>query len=455
MSGPKGVELEVERRTWRDWRESRRESARLRREQADRRELARLRREQARRERAERRQIQQRAKTLSRRVSRLHVEWQEAGRESGGVFTDWRYQDTLRDLTECENDDRRGNKELEAALDRLEGQIAEAQGEFARQSSLARMHASFQAAVEAQAAAEPAAVGSSRKEQAQRMERATRRCADEVSRLIETLDAEVPKEVRTAVETQGDETIKASTASRRNALLAQLHLDIRHANEAAERRRTVAQVEQWRERLRGLEGQAVDELDQQLRQVVDGGTPPADLEKQVDNVVVQAREEASKREEEASKREYALTVITEELENLGYVVESGFETASAQQPEMLLRKPGMEDGYHVSLQAEGSLLHNRVVREAAGSDLVGAGSRSAARGRSDRQAEQTWCEDLAAALAASKTKGVQGRLVSRKKVGEVPVKTIPVLTDRIKTKTRRKRKRKRKRTGLLRSRTGR
>ena len=429
MSGPKGVELEIETRDWRDWRESRREWARLRREQA-------------RRERAERRQLQQRAKTLSRRVNRLHLEWQEAGRESGGVFTDWRYQDTLRDLTECENDPRRGNEELAAALDRLEGQIAEAQGEFARQSSLARMHASFQAAVEAQAAAEPAAVGSSRKEPAERMERATRRCADEVSRLIETLDAEVPKEVRTAVETQGDETIRASTAARRNALLAQLHLDIRHANEAAERRRTVAQAEQWRERLLGLEGPAVAELDQQLRQVIEGGTPPADLDKQVDNVVVQAREEAS-------KREFALTVITEELENLGYVVESGFETASAQQPEMLLRHPGMEDGYHVSLQAEGSLLHNRVVREAAGSDLVGAGSRNAARARSDRQVEQTWCEDLAAALAASKTKGVQGRLVSRKKVGEVPVRTIPVLTDRIKTKTRRRRKR----TGRLRSRT--
>ena len=272
-----------------------------------------------------------------------------------------------------------------------------------------------------------------------------RRCADEVSRLLETLDAEVPKKARTAIETQGEETIRASTAFRRNALLAQLHLDIRHANEAAvERRRTVAQVEEWRERLLGLEGQAVDELDKKLQRVVEGDTPPADLEKQVDNIVVQARD--------ASKRKYALTVITEELENLGYVVESGFDTASAQQPEMLLRKLGMEDGYHVSLQAEGSLLHNRVVREATDSDIVGEVTRSADRYRSDRQVEQTWCEDLAAALAASETKGVHGRVVSRKKVGEVPVKTIPTLANEIEAKT--KRKRKRKRTGHLRSRTG-
>ena len=402
--------------------------------------------ERARRERARRRRLQQRAKTLSKRVNRLALEWQEASRESGGVFTDWHYQDILRDLAECESEHRRGNGELTAALDRLVGRIAQAQGEFARQSSVSKMRASFQAAVEAQAADERAAVRSSQKEEAQRKERAMRRCADEVSRQLETLDAEVPKKARTAIETQGEETIKASTAFRRNALLAQLRLDIRHANEAAaERRRTVEQVEEWRERLLGLEGQAVDELDKKLQQVVEGDTPPADLEKQVDNVVVQARE--------ASKREYALTVIMEELENLGYVVESGFDTASAQQPEMLFRKLGMEDGYHVSLQAEGSLLRNRVVREATDSDIVGDVTRSADRDRSDRQVEQTWCEDLAAALAASETKGVRGRVVSRKKVGEVPVKTIPALTTKIKAKT--KRKRKRKRTGLLRSRIGR
>ena len=84
-----------------------------------------------------------------------------------------------------------------------------------------------------------------------------------MSGALKTLDAEVPTEARAAIEAKGEDTIAASGAFRRNAFLAELRLDIMHANEAAaERRRTVEQVEEWRERLLGLEGQAVDELDQ-------------------------------------------------------------------------------------------------------------------------------------------------------------------------------------------------
>ena len=93
----------------------------------------------------------------------------------------------------------------------------------------------------------------------------------------------------------------------------------------------------------------------------------------------------------------------------------------------------------------------RVVRETTNSGLVGDGTRSADRARSDRQAAQTWCGDLASALAACGTKGVRGRVVSRKKVGEVPVKAIAAVTHKIKAK----KKRRRKRTGRLGSRIGR
>lgn len=423
MSGPKSVSLSVNQA---------RADAKAAKEEV------------ARRERAERRRLQRRAKTLSSQVNRLAQQWQKASRESGGAFKEWSHQDILRDLAECQRDYRRRNKQLTAALDRLAERITQARTEYALQSSISRMRASFQAAVEAQAADQRAAVRSAQEKEAQRSERAMRRFAEQVSGALETLDPEVPTEARAAIEAKGEETIAASGAFRRSALLAQLRLDIRHANEAAaERRRTVEQVEEWRERLMGLEGQAVDDLDNRLQRVVEGDAPPADLEDQVDRVAGEARE--------ASNREYALTVIMEELENLGYVVESGFETASAQQPEALLRKPGMEDGYHVSLRAEGSLLHNRVVRETTSSGPAGDGTRSADRARSDRQAEQTWCGDLASALAACGAKGVHGRVVSRKKVGEVPVKAIAALTHKIKAK----KKRRRKRTGRLRSRVGR
>ena len=310
------------------------------------------------------------------------------------------------------------------------------------------------------------------------------------------MTAEVSHEDRTAIEQRAQETVELSLASRRQALLTQLRLDIQRANAAGKeqqhmveqaeqwrerllglegteveqldqalrqvveeqaalpadmaqrvedvvardraRQHTVQQAEQWRERLLGLEGTEVEQLDQALRQVVEGqAVLPADMAQRVENVVTRATE--------ASDRAYALDVITEELENLGYVVEVGFETASAQGSEMLLHKPGMEDDYHVSLQAEAgtSLLHTKMVRE--------DGGRSAGRERTDHQMERSWCQDFAAALAAAERRGVRGRLAKRVAAGEVPVETIAPLEGR----SKRKSKSKRRRTGQLESQAGR
>ena len=135
--------------------------------------------EEARRERAERRRLQRRAKTHSSQVNRLAQQWQKASRESGGVFKEWSHQDILRDLAECQSDYRRRNKQLTAALDRLAERITQARTECALQSSISKMRASFQAAVEAQAADQRAAAGSAHEKEAQRSERAMRRFAEE------------------------------------------------------------------------------------------------------------------------------------------------------------------------------------------------------------------------------------------------------------------------------------
>ena len=205
-------------------------------------------------------------------------------------------------------------------------------------------------------------------------------------------------------------------------------------------RRMVEQAEQWREELLGLEGQEVEELDRALREVVDGkASLPAGMAQTVEDVVARATE--------ASDRAYALGVITEELENLGYVVETGFETA-APGSEMLLHKPGMEE-YHVSLQAEAgaSVLNTKMVREAGD----GGPGRSPARERTDREMEGIWCRDFAAALGAAGRRGVRGRVVNRAEAGDVPVETIAPLKGR----SRREGRSRRKRTGRLESRAGR
>ena len=332
-----------------------------------------------------------RANTLCAELSEVAELWQEARAQYGEEFPAWSYGDTewqaffVRDLAKRVGKVQRtkytgGNKsgstlgatrddlksvardvsELESVFPDLVERVGKAKREYAQHVAKAkrnRVLTSLQAASQLQATDTQAAVSSAKEEEAQREERERHRYAEEVSRTLETLAAEVSPQDHTAIEQQAQEAVE-SPASRRQALLMQLRFDIQRANKAGQaRQRMVAQAEQWRERLLGLEGTEVEQLDVALRRIADGDEPlPPDMAQRVEDVVARATE--------ASNRAYALGVITEELESLGYVVEVGFETASAQAPEMLLHKPDMEDDYHVSLRVETGALHNQVVREA-------------------------------------------------------------------------------------------
>ncbi len=328
--------------------------------------------------------------------------------------------------------------ELEAFVRDLAGRVGKAK----------REHAQFNVRKSLQATAQEAATRAASLEErrereeadkAGREERERRRISEQVFGLVESLTAEVSPLDRTAIAQRAREAVESTQVSRRRALLTQLHLDVRRANEAGRaRQRRVDQVEQWRQRLMGLEGPEVEELDETLRRVVDEEGPlPQDAAQRVESVVARATE--------AANRAYALGVISEELENLGYVVEADFETASEQAPEMLLRKPDMEDDYLVSLRAEAAGLRNRVVREA-----DDPGERSAGRERTDQETERAWCEDLAAALAAAEHKGVRGRAVERMEPGAAPVPTIAPLKG--KPRSTRRSRRRRERTGRQESR---
>ena len=494
MSGPKSSSYEVSY-NWR--RDARRAAAAASwaAEQAAK-EAARRRAAREAKERAEARQRAEfvgRANTLSAELSKAAGLWQQARGQHGADFPAWPHGEAPPDIDKIKDNDA-----LEAVVRDLTERIAKARGAYAQQATMFKLRASLQAVSQVQAANTQAAASAAQEEAAQREEREQRRCAEEVSRLLETVTAEVSHEDRTAIEQRGQEAVELSQASRRRALLAQLRLDIQQANAAGQARQRMAeQAEQWRERLLGLEGTEVEELDRVLQQVAEGQAAlPADMAQRVEGVVTRdrARQQAVQQAEqwrerllglegteveeldrvlqqvaegqaalpadmaqrvegvvaratEASDREYALDVITEELENLGYVVETGFETASAEGSEMLLHKPGMEDDYHVSLQAEAgaSLLHTKMVREASGRS-----ERSAGRKRTDHQMERIWCQDFAAALAAAERRGVNGRIAKRVEAGEMPVQTIAPL----KGKSKGKSKSKRRRTGQLESRAG-
>ena len=388
------------------------------------------------RRRIRREQLQARGAALSRELTGVAERWREAGRRYGEAFPAWPHGEAPAEPLESRHADT-----LDAVVGELADRLAQARRELARQSTLFRMRTSLQAVSQLHADDSRAA-----EERARQEEQEMRRCAEDVARLLGTLAAEASHEDRTAVEQRAEEAAAAPGAARRRALLDQLRFDIQRANAAAEaRRREVEQVARWRERLVGLEGPAVRELDRDLRRLVEGGAPlavPQDMAHRVENVAARAAE--------ASDRDLALDVITKELENLGYVVEAGFATASAEAPDMLLRKQDMAYGYHVSLRAEVGtpLLQARVVREVDDAGLDAHDARSAEREGTDRDVESAWCRDLAAALAAAEHRGVRGRVASRRVAGEVPVATIAPL----KTGAEPKARRKRKRTTRLRSR---
>ena len=387
------------------------------------------------RRRIRREQLQARGEALSRELNRVAEQWREAGRQYGGEFPAWPHGEAAPDSAPA----HRRLDALEDLVDDLAQRVAQARQDYARQSTWFKMRTSLQAASQIHAAGSQSAERAAEEERAQRQEQEVRQCAEDVARLLGTLAAEASDGDRAEIEKRAEETAAAAGAARRKALLLQLRLDVQRANAAAETRRRVAgRVEQWRGRLAGLEGPSVQELDRDLRRLVEGGAPavvPPDMEQRVDSVVAGAAE--------ASDRGYALSVIAEELENLGYVVETGFDTASAQAPDMLLRKPDMADDYHVSLRAEAGapLLQARVVREADDADDDPHAQRSAEREETDRDVERAWCGDLAAALAAAEHRGVHGRVASRHAAGEVPVSTIAPLKTGAEPKAGRRRKR--------------
>ena len=395
------------------------------------------RREEERRAAERRAELTERARGLSDELRETAGLWQEARDRHGEDFPAWSHGDAPQGLARMTDNDA-----LESVVEDLARRAARAQSEYARQSALFNARASLQEAAEFQAAAARAAAESAAQEKAEREERERLRCEEEVARLLETLSEDASRQHRTAVVERARETVDSALSPRRRALLGQLRLDIQRANEEGRsRRRMVEQVEQWRQRLLGLEGPEVEQLDATLRQVADGqATLPPGVSQRVEEVVARATA--------AADRDYALRVITEELEKLDYVVESGPEADQAEAPEILLRKAEMEDDYLVSLQAEADepILNTQVVREASDSDTPNP--RSADREESDHDTERMWFQDFATALAASGRRGVEGRVVERVEAGREPVKTVAPL----KSKSESRPKRNRRRTDRLRSR---
>ena len=326
----------------------------------------------------------------------------------------------------------------------LEAELEEAREKCARirkEEAMAQLGASLRAAA---LAAEQQAQAEERERAEERQhadEQAREQIAERISTMLGSLADDAPTEERRAITDRAEEAA-AAAPGRQRMLLLQLRLDIQRTNEKAKaRQRVMQQARKLREDLAGLGGSEVEELDTMLQRAAEGqGALPADMGQRVT--------EAAARATEARNRDYVMEVVAGELENLGYVVEEEFETASADAPELVLRKAGMAEDYHVSLRVDAATaqLEAKVVREA-----EAGGRRDANRRRLDRQAETAWCGDVAAAMAAAQNQGVHARVVSRQKPGEVPVETIAPFRGwaRPKSESQRRRDRMRRTRGRM------
>ena len=328
-----------------------------------------------------------------------------------------------------------GARSFTAQVAQLRAELDDAQEKCAKERqerASERIGASLRVAAERQAQDEERrALDQGRLEKEER-----ERHAAEVASALEWLADDASTEDRSAVMRQAEKAAAASPG-RRSALLLQLSMNIQSANKnTKERQLAVQKAKELREELGGLSGAEVEELDAMLQQVAKGEAAlPQDMEQRVTDAAARATEEF--------KRDYVMEVVTDELEALGYVVEEEFETASADAPQMALRKPGMAEDYHISLSTDPTTaqLEAKVVREAG---TEAARRRDAERKRLDRQVEAEWCGDVATALAAAQNQGVQARVVTRHKPGDVPVETIAPFKGWARPKSKSKRRRDRR-----------
>ncbi len=229
-----------------------------------------------------------------------------------------------------------------------------------------------------------------------------------VSEVLGRLLPDVPvKDVREMAETAAVVVASSDTASFERGLL-DLKFKAQRLNERC------VQVLAWSQRcqellddLQGFNSLGLDSLRNELRRVVAQEVPMRRaLPDEVKRLVAVLREQAD--------RNYAATVLAEELLLLGYSVGPEFQTVLARGGELQITHAAMEE-YRVEIETEGGhkSFHSVLSREDAGSGQE--------RVNRDKLMQETWCEHLAIAFGRAKGRGVVAQVKHLTKAGAKPV----------------------------------
>jgi len=205
--------------------------------------------------------------------------------------------------------------------------------------------------------------------------------------------------------------IKAEQGVRFETLRNELRYRIQKRKDAARaRNKEILMAARLRDRLAGLEGEEVATLARELRRVEEGKiSMRPSLASEVEAAVNAARSRAD--------REYAATVLREELTRLGYLVEEGFESLFVSGGKLRLHKPDLRE-YHVVMSVN-------PVKGSLGAYVARTGEAnqklSEERRYRDREMEETWCKDLRVLLTESERKGIHTQITEQLAPGQQAV----------------------------------
>lgn len=209
----------------------------------------------------------------------------------------------------------------------------------------------------------------------------------------------------------------AAVAEAASEHAAEVHLlELRRiAQSLRERERRARQCEAWRDRLVGLNGEAVEEMRNEVASIERGASQAGgDFAGRVESCAANAEAEADQR--------YAEQVLIEELEELGYWVDTALETATAGDGQMLLAHPRLDE-YRVEIGNTSTSPEGRVrlVRTDDGRDDPLSPAQRAA---TDTANEEHWCGDLARAIQRMEGRSVRGRIIFGIRPGAAPVTRV-------------------------------
>ena len=340
------------------------------------------------REERMRRQLRQEIVAIETRMGHLDRKWDEGRERFGESFPEaraWRNEAFDRDENRIWI--------LSEERNRLRGTEQRERQRFEREHNQHELRE-----IMAEAAA---------KRQRERMDKRT----SDLERILGRIKEGGNEEYRQGIDQLAKRAMQSESDQDYEHILTEIRLRVEQLNKRTRLHHSaLSACEQMSDALEGLAGARVEELRGEVQRAAKGEIV---LRNGLSDEVSIAAHEARENED----RDYAEKVLIDELEALGYEVDTGFETETPG-ARVLANAALGEYRVEVAFGTEKAPLEVAVVRE----ESTGEGSTEQAL--RDREMEEHWCADFARSMQRLDEQGVRIRVTSHARPGEMPVRTV-------------------------------